>query len=300
MPLLASPHLLPAADISGDIQSQETQTDTFGTELPLHSHLSPSIALPSGEHPSATMMATATFVPPRDSLVQQATMTLGSDSMQLSNQGRYFTGNFTGNFNPDDSAFTTPAFFASELPRNNYPQQLHHNGRSYDANYPLRCPPDYTAPYPRTYDHVRLDGLPNTMIASYPPSTFYHAQPSIYTAPSLPDTSMPELMQLGDDYEMHHGNYFKPEDQIDYTSSYSDVSRGSTPYGIGYEGEDVIDKEQPYAQLIYRALLSAPNHTMILRDIYDWFKRYTDKASQSETKGWQNSIRHNLSMNGVS
>jgi hypothetical protein len=38
---------------------------------------------------------------------------------------------------------------------------------------------------------------------------------------------------------------------------------------------------------------------MILRDIYEWFKNNTDKASASETKGWQNSIRHNLSMNGV-
>ena len=65
-------------------------------------------------------------------------------------------------------------------------------------------------------------------------------------------------------------------------------------------GEDgIVDKEQPYAQLIYQALLNAPNKTMILRDIYEWFKNNTDKASASETKGWQNSIRHNLSMNGV-
>lgn len=61
----------------------------------------------------------------------------------------------------------------------------------------------------------------------------------------------------------------------------------------------MVDKEQPYAQLIYQALLQADGHTMILRDIYDWFVKYTDKATASETKGWQNSIRHNLSMNGV-
>ncbi|KAF2010661.1 winged helix DNA-binding domain-containing protein, partial [Aaosphaeria arxii CBS 175.79] len=54
-----------------------------------------------------------------------------------------------------------------------------------------------------------------------------------------------------------------------------------------------------YAQLIYRALLTAPNHTMVLRDIYAWFQRHTDKATDKSTKGWQNSIRHNLSMNGA-
>jgi hypothetical protein len=63
--------------------------------------------------------------------------------------------------------------------------------------------------------------------------------------------------------------------------------------------ESAESKEQPYAQLIYRALMEAPGHTMILRDIYNWFKQNTDKAADKETKGWQNSIRHNLSMNGA-
>lgn len=56
---------------------------------------------------------------------------------------------------------------------------------------------------------------------------------------------------------------------------------------------------EPYAQLIFRALKSAPGHRMVLKDIYRWFEKNTDKARKS-SKGWQNSIRHNLSMNGVS
>lgn len=55
---------------------------------------------------------------------------------------------------------------------------------------------------------------------------------------------------------------------------------------------------EPYAQLIFRALKSAPGHRMVLKDIYRWFEKNTDKARKS-SKGWQNSIRHNLSMNGV-
>lgn len=56
--------------------------------------------------------------------------------------------------------------------------------------------------------------------------------------------------------------------------------------------------EPPYAQLIFRALRSAPGHAMVLKDIYRWFEKNTDKAKKGST-GWQNSIRHNLSMNGV-
>ncbi|KAF2090012.1 winged helix DNA-binding domain-containing protein, partial [Saccharata proteae CBS 121410] len=54
-----------------------------------------------------------------------------------------------------------------------------------------------------------------------------------------------------------------------------------------------------YAKLIYRALMEAPGHTMVLRDIYSWFAKNTDKAEDKKATGWKNSIRHNLSMNGA-
>lgn len=56
---------------------------------------------------------------------------------------------------------------------------------------------------------------------------------------------------------------------------------------------------EPYAQLICRALKSVPGHGMVLKEIYEWFEKNTDKAKNASSKGWQNSIRHNLSMNGV-
>lgn len=62
---------------------------------------------------------------------------------------------------------------------------------------------------------------------------------------------------------------------------------------------DPTENAEPYAQLIYRALKEAPGHGMVLKDIYDWFEKNTDKARNPLSKGWQNSIRHNLSMNGV-
>ena len=62
---------------------------------------------------------------------------------------------------------------------------------------------------------------------------------------------------------------------------------------------DGNSNSEPYAQLIFRALKSAPGHRMVLKEIYEWFAKNTDKAKTSSSKGWQNSIRHNLSMNGV-
>ena len=64
------------------------------------------------------------------------------------------------------------------------------------------------------------------------------------------------------------------------------------------EGDGGLNSE-PYARLIWRALKSAPEHKMVLKEIYDWVARNTDKSKDPISKGWQNSIRHNLSMNGV-
>ncbi|KAI9755779.1 MAG: hypothetical protein M4579_004142 [Chaenotheca gracillima] len=59
------------------------------------------------------------------------------------------------------------------------------------------------------------------------------------------------------------------------------------------------EENEPYAKLIYRALMSVPEHKMVLKEIYDWFIAHTDKNKNPSEKGWQNSIRHNLSMNGA-
>ena len=51
-----------------------------------------------------------------------------------------------------------------------------------------------------------------------------------------------------------------------------------------------------YAQLIAEAINNAPEKTLVLADIY---KAINIKYPyyELETKGWQNSIRHNLTMN---
>lgn len=53
----------------------------------------------------------------------------------------------------------------------------------------------------------------------------------------------------------------------------------------------------PYSQLLFRAFMSSNTKKLSLRQIYQWFEENTNKAVNN--KGWQNSIRHNLSMNRV-
>ncbi|PVH98833.1 winged helix DNA-binding domain-containing protein, partial [Periconia macrospinosa] len=113
---------------------------------------------------------------------------------------------------------------------------------------------------------------------------------------------------MGDDCE-DFGSVLRHDEHAGYDRTYeSDAPiRSLTHTGNGRalphtyptKYEDVTNaQEQPYAQLIYRALMEVPGHGMILREIYEWFERNTDKAADKNATGWQNSIRHNLSMNG--
>ena len=78
-------------------------------------------------------------------------------------------------------------------------------------------------------------------------------------------------------------------------------SQPSYPQALETEASSETDSESaPYAQLIYRALVSSKQHRLVLQDIYKWFEHNTDKTRDPKNRGWQNSIRHNLSMNGVS
>lgn len=233
-------------------------------------------------------------MPPLGYPVQQAAAMLHPEVMQLPDRGAHDSGSFT----PNDSPFGTPRSYTSDSPYIAYPQHLR-PGMTFIHNDPARYSTEYTPDQPRIYNNLDYSGT-SAMLTSYPPSTFFHTPPNIYNTPSLPDTSMSEFMHFDDEENVHYNHHIKQERQFDYSSTWSDASRSPTPYRVDPMEDVALDKDQPYAQLIYHALLHAPNHTMILKDIYEWFERFTNKASHSTTKGWQNSIRHNLSMNGVS
>lgn len=134
-----------------------------------------------------------------------------------------------------------------------------------------------TAPF-REYTESE-DNVPITTLSSNTNLAFYEASPAMNQ-----DREDPVHFSEGDG---------DPEYKDD--SWWRDQLLGDSPSSMEAPGSKV---DEPYAQLIYRAFMSRPNKSMTLQDIYQWFRENTDK-SKSEGKGWQNSIRHNLSMNGV-
>jgi hypothetical protein len=90
--------------------------------------------------------------------------------------------------------------------------------------------------------------------------------------------------------------------QMEYSGGHAEddltspMSASDADNGVQADGSKA--QHEPYAQLIYKALMSRPSHIMKLQEIYQWFEENTDKSEKNP--GWKNSIRHNLSMNAVS
>ncbi|KZL65330.1 forkhead domain-containing protein, partial [Colletotrichum tofieldiae] len=59
---------------------------------------------------------------------------------------------------------------------------------------------------------------------------------------------------------------------------------------------DESGRKMTYAKLIQTALLSRETQQMELSELYDWFEKNTSRANRGN-KGWQNSVRSNLSLN---
>lgn len=102
------------------------------------------------------------------------------------------------------------------------------------------------------------------------------------------------------EHEASSSNHFSFNKPTPFALPSSEPSENG---GISSREMTVVDGDdpsvdEPYAKLIFKALMSKPDHSMVLQDIYQWFRDHTVKGA-SDTKGWMNSIRHNLSMNAV-
>lgn len=91
------------------------------------------------------------------------------------------------------------------------------------------------------------------------------------------------------------------DEESDHQEPDPDSSDERSLATLPYASDDIdCDQTAPYAVLIYRALMSAPRHRMVLAEIYQYFREKISRFKKAKGRGWMNSIRHNLSMNGVS
>lgn len=161
------------------------------------------------------------------------------------------------------------------------------------------------------YDHSTPIFLPPTSFMLSPSPVLYNQLPS-------PDSSQFSIKQEEGEYTVRASEGFMlplptvPEptetpqeiamDNEGHESDHRDLGQNDSnekPLDIPLiSNKD--DKTAPYAVLIYRALMSTPRRRMVLANIYKYFREKIPRFRKMKGRGWMNSIRHNLSMNGVS
>ena len=297
MPHPPSPHSPPYAEIPESLGTLSTSKDDLGAPVPLYTP-TPLLSSPRPSVSASTMAISFPDIAPStlkgaqptafEELDESSAVQWGTHSNALMNSMTHDDAglNFPMQFNPGAAVaygYDRTAF------NDNY-------NLAYQTGLPSSCPRSLNGGYSLTgLQHHGLN------MSSYPATMYQIGPQQPYEGMDLSQSPNNNLMQLESEYEEYPLRPI-PEDSTPYNTPYdSDVSRASTPATPrAFQDDEPVDGDQPYAQLIFKALLQAPNNTMILRDIYDWFRIHTAKAADKDTKGWQNSIRHNLSMNGVS
>ncbi|KAI1103633.1 hypothetical protein F4804DRAFT_352793 [Jackrogersella minutella] len=211
-----------------------------------------------------------------------------------------------------------PSAINTSIPTYQYPQ-VHSAGSSSQGVWPT--PPSTTCEG-EEFDGYSFHDSPASASCKIPTYSAHSSAPSPGSWPSQ------EAQQIGYQQPMQSYNYhaYNPlqynqqlvnpptsmmaqQEVPSAASSIADHNLAAGPEGeaVGPKQENVGTKkvDEPYAQLIWRAFLSSPTHSMTLQELYQWFRDNTDKAKndkcdkgeKDEARGWMNSIRHNLSMN---
>ncbi|KAI6859280.1 hypothetical protein KC323_g6659 [Hortaea werneckii] len=151
-----------------------------------------------------------------------------------------------------------------------YSTSIPEHGQWQPSNQILHPPPQATYPM----------SLPAFDTAVYQPQPPHHLLAS--ESPFLSEDSPFHDEMIEDDWGQAGG----------HTAYYDDISNDNLQ-------DDLENSDPCYAQLLYRCLREAPEHTMTLKDLYEWVREHSQKAKDSKNRGWQNSVRHNLSMNAA-
>lgn len=243
------------------------------------------------EHHFMTSSSSATSLVPAYNHMNPMSMTMPQpqmwdDQLQMSSfedqNGHSYYNNYSSfAANDNDSVLDVPRFVPSEL----------HSNSLNDNNMHVAYSPSYIAKSSKpSYFNGSLDRSHLSFNGLGSSSDF--ARLSISRSPLL---KLEHDDMCGDPLQFERAPAFiLPSSETSDDGGFS--SREMTAVD---DGEQTA--EEPYAKLIHRALMSAPNHSMVLQEIYQWFRENTIKGSVKDgNKGWMNSIRHNLSMNAVS
>jgi len=152
-------------------------------------------------------------------------------------------------------------------------------------------------------DPPRNDSLNEQLSGNYqyPPPPQYQSQPypsaysDSFAGEPLSPCSTSLKFKLEDHGELSPAAQSEPHEESTAIGRHKGAGGGKGSSIVAAAGAAKTD--EPYAQLIWRAFKSNPDHAMSLQELYQWFRDNTDKPKTSDGKGWQNSIRHNLSMN---
>ncbi|EEQ86600.2 forkhead domain-containing protein [Blastomyces dermatitidis ER-3] len=109
----------------------------------------------------------------------------------------------------------------------------------------------------------------------------------------------PNLGATGFPWSPEPSRVSSPSERSSNVQFSPEATTASTGHNLSGGETDDEKSDEPYSKLIWRALQSVPDNKMALKEIYEWFEKNTKKARNSDSKGWQNSIRHNLSMNAA-
>ena len=188
---------------------------------------------------------------------------------------------------PQMSATSSSSSSFSYMPANHHYQQLWPTISAPTSTFSAAIPEhEQWAPPQHYHQHLgqanyRAEMMAFELAACHPPSAHH-----LIAGPS---PFLSEGSSLHQDF-MDEG-WEQPDMQPDVQQLYLD--------GSGSDELDADSADPCYAQLLYRCLKESPDHTLSLRELYDWVKEHSQKAKDPKNRGWQNSVRHNLSMNAV-
>ena len=222
---------------------------------------------------SASTKATATAVnwrPGHQSATSQSFQQLASTKMEHIN--------YSNTAAPMDSLSSSQAFHASRARMCGLP---HHELAQHGLPMAMHQPNQYNQ---QMMAHMMsLDGVSHNK---------YYATPSPVALPTMNDLYHDPTSQ------MQYSDYQSPDNMSARDHNTGDLMDYEN--AIPEEDEAGANADPCYAQLLYTCLQEAPEHTMSLKNVYEWVREHSQKARDSAGTGWQNSVRHNLSMNAVS